>query len=365
MMNMLTNLLTSAFPGLGSRPPASPLDTAPSDFEATFADVFGSQRWSSPCTEPTKGAGPVETTESQDDGREGDTVETATDANTDDAGNEPESSEATPGQSASNEQSATGDELDDADLNTLSMIHAGQHTLEPSSQPTRMQAVTSHSNAGLQTDPAVLSMSMNDLRAGFAGLDTPDLWVSSEGGFLDTPTVPVPELRNTDRLPALVPSSPVALETAPTRTRTSMPIVDMTPKNVTQFVTDMSTHVRVIKNQGGGEARINLHPAELGRMSLSVVTEGSETKVSFFVENLAARQAVENALPRLREMLEQAGLSLTESDVSERHNDQQSDADAQSARAGIHHEPVTDAVHDDALEISLSVDPSRLLDTFA
>ena len=81
----------------------------------------------------------------------------------------------------------------------------------------------------------------------------------------------------------------------------------------------MATHLRVIKNQGGGEAKVNLHPAELGRMSVSVITEGNETKVAFTVETSQARQAVEASLPRLREMLEQAGLSLADSNVSEQN----------------------------------------------
>ena len=51
-------------------------------------------------------------------------------------------------------------------------------------------------------------------------------------------------------------------------------------------------------------------------MSITVITESGETKVAFVAETASARQAIENALPRLREMLEQAGLSLSDSEVA-------------------------------------------------
>ena len=84
----------------------------------------------------------------------------------------------------------------------------------------------------------------------------------------------------------------------------------------------MATHLRVIKSQGGGEAKFNLHPAELGRRG-SLVTEGSE-KISFAVETSQARQAIESSLPKLRAG-EQSGLTLSESDVSERGSESPED----------------------------------------
>ena len=132
-----------------------------------------------------------------------------------------------------------------------------------------------------------------------------------------------------------------------------------------QLADEMATHVRVLKSQSGGEVKLNLHPAELGRMSISVSTEGSETKVIFVVENTQARQSIETALPRLREMLDEAGLSLTESDVSERQDDPKSTNEDEQETASSVDSANTKSCIMRPIETSVFIDPDRLLDTFA
>ena len=131
-----------------------------------------------------------------------------------------------------------------------------------------------------------------------------------------------------------------------------------------QFATGVTTHVSVLKRLGGGQAKLNLHPAELGRMSISVSTEGNETRVAFVVETSQARQAVETALPRLRDMLEDAGLSLSDSDVSEQR-DPQAGADERgpgSSRGGANSFDSEDVSATTVL--SVTMDPDRLVDTY-
>ena len=131
-----------------------------------------------------------------------------------------------------------------------------------------------------------------------------------------------------------------------------------------QFAGDMATHVRVLKSQSGGEVKLNLHPAELGRMSISVSTEGNETRVAFVVETSQARQAVETALPRLRDMLENAGLSLSDSDVSEQRDPQ---AGTEERGSGSSRGEATSTDSDDVSAttvLSVTVDPDRLVDTY-
>ena len=131
-----------------------------------------------------------------------------------------------------------------------------------------------------------------------------------------------------------------------------------------QFATGVTTHISVLKRLGGGEAKLNLHPAELGRMSISVSTEGNETRVAFVVETSQARQAVEAALPRLRDMLENAGLSLSDSDVSEQRNSQADSGDeGPGSSRGDSTSPDGDDVSATTV-LSLTVDPDRLVDTY-
>ena len=88
--------------------------------------------------------------------------------------------------------------------------------------------------------------------------------------------------------------------------------------------TELATHLRVLKSNGGGEARLNLNPAELGRVIVSVTTEGNETRVAFVVDNPQAKLAVEASLARLRDLLDEVGLTLTGSDVAERDSENRS-----------------------------------------
>ena len=156
-----------------------------------------------------------------------------------------------------------------------------------------------------------------------------------------------------------------AATSASVSSSSSLLVNDVAPREQHQFANDMATHVRVLKGQGGGEAKLNLHPMELGRMSITVATEGSETKVMFVVETAQARQSVEAAMPRLREMLDQAGLSLTDSDVAERKDQSQSgDRETWSSekKAGFATNQDADT---EVLQISVSMDSEHLLDTFA
>lgn len=141
--------------------------------------------------------------------------------------------------------------------------------------------------------------------------------------------------------------------------------LDLTQSNKQQQATEMATHVRVLKNQGGGEAKINLHPAELGRMSISVSTDATDTKVSFVVETSQARQVVEAAMPRLKELLEQSGLSLADSDVTEQHKQSADEKRTDRTPLSPSLESPDAGMVESELTLSVVLDPSRLLDAYA
>ena len=122
---------------------------------------------------------------------------------------------------------------------------------------------------------------------------------------------------------------------------------------------ELATHLRVLKSSGGGEARLQLHPAELGRMTVSLITEGDEARVSFVVDNPQAKQAVEVSLPRLRDLMDEAGLSLTDADVSDRHTKENEDQSVERAMEEATANSASDA-EDFAPPTS-----SQLVDTFA
>lgn len=125
--------------------------------------------------------------------------------------------------------------------------------------------------------------------------------------------------------------------------------------------TELATHLRVLKSAGGGEARLQLHPAELGRMTIGLITEGEDARVTFIVDSVQAKQAVESSLPRLRDLLEEAGFTLSDSDVSQRGSahDRENEADHMLDDEAIDSEQDTITAHEG--------DPrsTHLIDAFA
>ena len=128
------------------------------------------------------------------------------------------------------------------------------------------------------------------------------------------------------------------------------------------FSASIATHLRVMKSGGVSEARLQLNPAELGRLSIQIASQDSEVKVSFVVESQQAKQVIENAMPRLRDLLDSAGLDLTESGVDQRNKH----ADDRNAQRGLQ---AADSDHfsGDSTQIAMTVtvDPNRLVDAYA
>lgn len=79
--------------------------------------------------------------------------------------------------------------------------------------------------------------------------------------------------------------------------------------------TEFAGRVTVAVKNGLQEASIQLSPPELGRLEIKITTDGDQAKILFHVQNVAAREAIEQAMPRLREMLEQDGLQLAHGEV--------------------------------------------------
>ena len=69
---------------------------------------------------------------------------------------------------------------------------------------------------------------------------------------------------------------------------------------------EFAGRLTVMVKNGVQEASLQLHPADLGRLEIQIATDGDQTRVHFLVQNAMAREAIEQAMPRLREMLEQS-----------------------------------------------------------
>ncbi len=83
------------------------------------------------------------------------------------------------------------------------------------------------------------------------------------------------------------------------------------------------------------EAAIKLNPANLGSIEIKISLADDQASVAFNVHNSQAKEALESALPRLREMLAEGGIALndsTVSDQSEQKNGEQSESASNTAQ---------------------------------
>lgn len=102
---------------------------------------------------------------------------------------------------------------------------------------------------------------------------------------------------------------------------------------IQRFSPVMKQQLMTMVSQGVQHAEIRLDPAELGSMMVRIQVQGDTTQVQFQVSQHQTRDLVEQAMPRLREMLAEQGMQLTDGQVSQgdRGNDQsfQGDRDSQ------------------------------------
>ncbi len=113
---------------------------------------------------------------------------------------------------------------------------------------------------------------------------------------------------------------------------------------------------------------MRLEPAELGSLDVRVTVTKDQANVSFHVGNAMARDAIESAIPRLREMFNEAGVQLGNVDVSqhsfaENSNSNQSDS-AEFQAASPRHQS-EDVMADTDFFTTRVTGSNSLLDVFA
>jgi len=71
------------------------------------------------------------------------------------------------------------------------------------------------------------------------------------------------------------------------------------------------------------KAELHLNPKELGPVEVKIKLSHDQASISFSAQHGVVREAIESALPRLREMLAESGLTLAGADVSPQFSQQQ------------------------------------------
>ena len=95
--------------------------------------------------------------------------------------------------------------------------------------------------------------------------------------------------------------------------QTSLPVE--TPLNSPRWPHEINDKLVWMVNRHEQRAELVLNPPQLGRIEVSLNITHEQTHAHFVATNPEARAALENALPRLREMFAEAGLSLGQAQV--------------------------------------------------
>jgi len=105
----------------------------------------------------------------------------------------------------------------------------------------------------------------------------------------------------------------------------------MTPLQSPGWSQQMTDQVSLMLKGGFQQADIKLNPAHLGPMEIKLSMNDDKASIHFVTQHAPVRDAIDSALPRLREMLEQQGLSLGDVDVSTQSEQQQAQAGAEQS----------------------------------
>jgi len=89
-----------------------------------------------------------------------------------------------------------------------------------------------------------------------------------------------------------------------------------TPAGQRAWAEDVGNRMMWMVGRNESRAELVLTPAHLGKLEVSIQINGDQTTAHFVAASAAARDALEQALPRLREVLQQAGINLGEANVS-------------------------------------------------
>ena len=95
-----------------------------------------------------------------------------------------------------------------------------------------------------------------------------------------------------------------------------------TPVTQRGWAEDVGNRMLWMIGRNESKAELMLTPPSLGKVGVSIVVNGDQTSAHFVAATQAAREALEHALPRLREALQQAGIQLGQTDVSTAHEQQ-------------------------------------------
>ncbi len=94
-----------------------------------------------------------------------------------------------------------------------------------------------------------------------------------------------------------------------------VPLHVATPAGAPGWPEEVGNRVSWMVGQSESHAELTLTPPQLGKVEVSITISGDQTSAQIVAATPAARELIEQSLPRLREVLEQSGINLGQTDV--------------------------------------------------
>jgi flagellar hook-length control protein FliK len=142
------------------------------------------------------------------------------------------------------------------------------------------------------------------------------------------------ETKLTDAVPAAMASAANTLaagrQSAEAATVSRQTNID-TPLHTSAWPQQFSEKVVWLAKNDLQSAQININPPQLGPIQITVNLSGDQATLAFASPHAEVRQAIENALPQLKEMLSTAGINLGQSNVGANLSQQNPDNPFQAA----------------------------------
>lgn len=173
--------------------------------------------------------------------------------------------------------------------NVVQTVSEGQKTLK-----NVMHAMTQ--NVDAKISPTAIADTVRQMQAGSGGQDRPVILPLFSG------LTPVTSA-------TMSPSPAIALDVQP----------GLNQPNWSRVV---SSRVIYMAREGVQHAELRLNPAQLGPVEVRLSIVNEQTNVTFLANNVATREALEQALPRLRESFAESGLALNNAEVEQQDQSQ-------------------------------------------
>lgn len=138
---------------------------------------------------------------------------------------------------------------------------------------------------------------------------------TADGGFaaqLKTAMEPVATQAATPTSASIAASHP-ATAAIPTAGQPQLQVGQ--PVDARGWSEEVGHHVVLMTNRKEDRAELVLTPPQMGRVQVNIMVNGDQASASFTSANPVVREALEAALPRLREMLAESGIQLGQAQV--------------------------------------------------